>query len=235
MRSASGDILTDVLRALRRQASRRRFLLTAGLASWTGLLPGCASSPEVVVQTYTEQVSTLLLSRDGRQLVVLGEQYHYVFAAPSELVELAKTTWKSEVTALIDPFEVSLDGRIHGQYTLVLARLPAGVTPQVLNALGFVSTQEGRWTRRGVIAGRRYMVGNTLREGRTREALPQTYTVTVRAQTTKGQQVADELSTPIVMTANGALLIYYALLAPVLLPVMYLSQEKREPLRQSFR
>ena len=85
------------------------------------------------------------------------------------------------------------------------------------------------------LSGRRYLIGNTLRMGRIHETLPQTYTVTVNAQETPGDQVTEELVTPIVMASDGVLLIYYVLLAPIALPIMFMSQEKRTPVKESFR
>lgn len=70
------------------------------------------------------------------------------------------------------------------------------------------------------------MGGNTLRSDRVHETLPQTYRVTVVAEETLAQQVAERAVTPVSVTSAGVLLVYFAALAPVLIPVVYPSMEK---------
>lgn len=214
----------------------RRDFVFASAATLVGIgLAGCSTEPNVKIRTYTEQVSTLLLSANGEQLVVLGKQYHYIFKAPPELVHLASSPLKTHVTALIDPFEVKLDGTITGTYTLVFNNGIPPVSDGEIRALGFTRHDDGGWLLSSTLSGRRYLIGNTLRMGRIHEALPQTYTVTVNAQETPSDQVTEELVTPIVMASDGVLLIYYVLLAPIALPIMFMSQEKRTPVKESFR
>ena len=103
----------------------RRTLLACGLAQVTVSLIGCASEPAVRQRTYKEQVSTLLLSKDGKQLVILGAAHHYVFDAPTDLVALTQSALRSRVEARIEPFVVSREGQIDGAYSL---HLPAGLS-----------------------------------------------------------------------------------------------------------
>lgn len=216
--------------------TRRRFLPTVVASSLIPLLQGCAHEPATRVRRYTELVSTLLLSRDGAQLVVLGANYHYVFDAPADLVRLSRSPLKASVTAMIEPFRVQPDGVVNGAYTLVLssdANL-AGRDSEI-QALGFRPTESGRWVLPGQLRGKRYFAGNTLRAGRIKEVLPQTYEVTVEAEEYPDQRLADDLATPIVLASNGVLLLYYVVLAPVVIPVMFFSQEKQQPLGQFFR
>jgi hypothetical protein len=215
--------------------TRRDFVL-ASTASLMGLsLAACTTSPTIKVRTYTEQVSTLLLSADGRQLVVLGKQYHYIFSAPPELYRLVHSPLKTHVTAMMDPFDVTLNGTITGAYTLVFNNDDASVSDDDIRALGFQRHEDGRWLLRSKLSGKRYLIGNTLRQGRIHETLQQTYTVTVHAEETLGDKAAEGLVTPVVLTSGGVLLIYYVLLAPIALPILYLTEEKRAPIKETFR
>lgn len=189
-------------------------------------LGACAAEPEVKRHTYAESVSVLLLSQDGRQLVVLGERYHYVFDAPPELVALAAMPLKLWVQARIAPFTVASDGTVQGSYVLVLPADLGQTQASEAQSLGFIWVEGVGWAREGRLSGRRYVGGNTLRSDRVHEILPQTYRVTVVAEETLAQQVAERAVTPVSVTSAGILLVYFAALAPVLIPVAYLTMEK---------
>lgn len=205
----------------------RRTLLAAGAGQLVFLMSGCASAPPVIQRTYTEEVSTLLISRDAKQLVIIGEHHHYVFDAPIDLIKITDSPLKAKVTATVNPFHVALDGTITGSYRLTL---PASLTDfESIGAkeLGFKQETDGSWLLDSRLSGKRYVQGNTLRALRTHEKLAQTYTVTVTAEERVGQKEAERLSTPVTVASNGIFLVYFAVLAPVLIPVMFLSYEKR--------
>lgn len=206
--------------------TRRRQGLQAALLWATLGLGACASEPAVKRHTYVESVSTLLLSQDGRQLVVLGMRHHYVFDAPPELVALAAMPLKLWVQARISPFTVASDGTVKGSYVLVLPADLGQTQVSEAQSLGFIRVDGVGWAREGHLSGRRYVGGNTLRSDRVHETLPQTYRVTVVAEETLAQQVAERAVTPVSVTSAGVLLVYLVALAPVLIPVVYLSMEK---------
>jgi hypothetical protein len=70
-------------------------------------------------------------------------------------------------------------------------------------------------------------VGSALRADRQRSALNHPYTIEISAEEPLGSRVADRLSTPITVTSDGILLLYYVALSPVLLPIALMSRERK--------
>lgn len=205
----------------------RRLILVSGLTQVALAVSGCASEPPVHQRTYTEKVSTLLLSKDGKQLVILGAAHHYVFDAPPDLVALTQSPLKTRVEARIAPFTVTRDGTTQGDYSL---HLPASLTPEevvMAQAMGFKQVEGGAWQLDSHLRGTRYLVGNATRDDRIHETLQHTYTVTVTVDETTGQRAAEKASTPVKIGAEGVLLVYFAVLAPIIIPIVFLSREKR--------
>mgnify|MGYP003704415217 CR=1 FL=1 len=225
------------LRTLTMNKQRRSLLIALAVAAASTLgggLAGCASKAQVAEVTYTENVSTLLLSADGKELVVLGEKYHYVFPAPQEIVRLEASPLKTSVVAIIDPFTVQPDGSLGGSYTLEFKPADAAAPEAALAELGFVKEADGRWLFHGALSGKRYLIGNTLKQWRSQEKLQRTYTVTVRDLQSAHDRAADKLMSPVALASDGVFLIYFVLLAPILIPVLFLTEEKRGPIKETF-
>lgn len=206
---------------------QRRTLLVCGLAQVTLSLIACASEPAVRQRTYKEQVSTLLLSKDGKQLVILGAAHHYVFDATPDIVALTQSALKSRVEARIEPFTVARDGQTDGAYSLHLPNGLSRAEAQAARDMGFQQLPGGDWQLDNRLHGTRYLVGNATRDDRLHEKLVHTYTVTVIADETAGQHIAEKATTPVKIGAEGVLLVYFAALAPVIIPIVFLSREKR--------
>ncbi|MEJ6007323.1 hypothetical protein WG899_17370 [Paucibacter sp. AS339] len=218
----------------------RRRLLAWSLAPLVGSLGACAVSNDPAgpanpsqpkTRSYTEQVSSLLISQDQTQIVVLGERYHYLFQATTDLVRLNDFPLKPRISAKITPFHVALDGQTRGSYSL---QLPADLNPdeaQQAQAFGFKPQADGSWTLDNQLSGKRYVVGNTFRAARSQTKLSHSYAVSVEAEETSGQQAVDGLVTPVTVASDGVLLIYFVALAPLLIPLIFLSREKRPSLQ----
>jgi hypothetical protein len=191
------------------------------------LTAGCATDPKIIHQTYSEKVTTLLISQDMKQLVILGERYHYVFDTPPDVVKLVGSSIKLKTTAAFSPFKVVVDGTTTGSYRLILPANLSDAEVAEAQAIGFKQDKDGQWGFDNTITGKRYFQGNTLRNGRIREPLQHTYTVTVDAEEIPGEKQAEDLSSPVYLSSHGVMLIYFVALAPILIPLMFLSYEKR--------
>ncbi|MCV2351017.1 hypothetical protein [Paucibacter sp. Y2R2-4] len=188
-----------------------------------------AASPQRKPRIYTEQVASLLISQDRKQLVVLGEQYHYVFEAPADLVRLLESPLKARLSAAIGPFHIALNGSTQGGYQVFL---PADLNEdeaELAQSLGFMKTtsEHSGWALARPLQGKRYVVGNTFRAARSQHQLNRSYTVTMEAEEAPGQKTVEQLATPVAIASDGVLLIYYVALAPLLIPLIFLSKEKR--------
>ena len=211
---------------------KRRVILAWGLLQLT-LGGGCSTAPKITHQTYTEKVSVVMITQDKQQFVILGERYHYVFAAPEELVALLSSPLKAQASALFEPFFVKLDGQTRGKYHLSLPATLSRAEIDQAKAMDFVQQTDGSWLLEGELRGKRFIQGSHLFAGRVHanlaknEALPHTHIVTVDAEDSPGEKAAQDAATPIAVTADGVWMVYFAVLVPVLLPLMFMAREKK--------
>lgn len=205
---------------------RRRAIVVALGA--TGLLGACASTPQpLAITTYHETLTSLLLSQDQQHLVVIGEHHHYIFDAPAPLVAALASPLHAQMEGELGRFTVAADGRTQGDYALILpASLSEAEHAQAL-ALGFQADPAPAGTLRmtGRIEGQRYLQG-TVKAHRVRTSLNHPYTVEIQAEQPRSDQMAQAMVTPVSAAANGVTLLYYVVLAPIIVPFALLSRER---------
>lgn len=116
---------------------------SSAMACAAGLLfgsSGCGNPPRPHwKQNYMEKVDEVLVTEDRRQIVFLGEGFHYVFDADPVLSRVLGRSVQRELAASFSPFVVEHDRSITGQVRLSLRR-PAHPDDQAeLVTLGFRS------------------------------------------------------------------------------------------------
>jgi hypothetical protein len=185
---------------------------------------GCATSQHPP-HTYKETISSVLLSEDNKHLVAIGSNHHYVFDAPAPLVAALHSDLHPRLSAEFSTFHVDPKSTISGEYTLVLAGELAPDAQTAAQALGFARGPDGRWREQGQLAGRRY-TGWTYQAGEHREKLNKPYTIEITVEARHGDAVVESLDTPIRVTADGIQMLYYLPLAPVLIPVIFMTAAK---------
>lgn len=198
---------------------------SAGMA-----LAGCASRDASRVDgphvhRYTESISSVLLSEDGKRIAAIGRNHHYIFDAPDVLVRALHSPVHSKLEATFSTFHVDRRGAIRGDWSLVL---PDGAGPEVRQAAlaaGLLPGADGRPTAGGRLVGQRY-TGWTYRLGREQDKLNKAYEIEVSTDASTGDVLADDAATPIRVAADGVQLIYWAPLAPIVLPILFLSRAK---------
>jgi hypothetical protein len=84
---------------------------------------GCATNAVLDkmndVVTYTEEVSSILISEDGKQLVFIGNNYHYIFDVPEQLLLTLKSSFSKSISAHFGKFRIG-NNNIKGKVGLVL-------------------------------------------------------------------------------------------------------------------
>jgi len=206
-------------------AMRRGMVSSLGAGSALALaLAGCASSQHPEVH-YKETFSSVLISSDGKHLVAVGSNHHYVLDAPPPLVDALHSSLHPQLKAEFSTFHVDPTATVTGDYALALAGdLPPGAQKTAAE-LGFVRDDAGTWREAGHLQGRRYS-GWTYRMGEHQERFNQTYTVDIVVEARHGDAVVQSLDTPIRVAADGVQMIYYAPLAPIIIPVIFLTAAK---------
>ncbi len=188
-------------------------------------LVGCSSARPPVAHSYTETINSLLLSQDDRHIAAIGAGHHYIFEAPPLVVRAIRSPLHPQLTASFSTFHVDATGHVSGDYTVVL---PAGAAPQDEHeaaAIGLVRAADGHWGASGTLAGQRY-TGWDYKLGRDQAPLNHAYTVSFINDASAADQLADDAATPIRIAADGVQLIYYAPLAPIILPMIIFNRAR---------
>ena len=204
-------------------AIRRGMVMAVG-AGLALALGGCASSqhPE---HHYKETFSSVLISADDKHLVAVGSNHHYVFDAPPALAAALHSDLHTQLRAEFSTFHVDPQATITGDYTLLLASDLPPAAQKTAADLGFVRDDAGTWREAGLLQGRRYS-GWTYKLGEQQQKLSQPYTIDIVVEAHHGDAVVQSLDTPIRVAADGVQMIYYAPLAPIIIPVIFLTAAK---------
>jgi hypothetical protein len=152
----------------------------------------CASEKHTKVKL-KEVVSSVLVTADGTQLVVMTSRFHYIFNVPAPLLAALKDSFHPYVQATFSDFHVEITQGTSGTVSLSVLSAPDEALTSAI-AAGFTKTPSGAQfitTLHGV----RYTAGNV--HATARYKLNKTYEI----------QVEDDLQnyskpSPIMMTAG---------------------------------
>ncbi|NTZ83310.1 5-formyltetrahydrofolate cyclo-ligase [Burkholderia metallica] len=202
---------------------RRTFLALPAVAA-SGMLAGCADFGPVTKEwmkdsKYDETLSTFLITSDGKQLVVLGKRYHYIFEMPPGLATVLTAPYRPKLHTAFSDFEAHGD-KVTGHYTMMLdyADAPTGSdTRERALADGF-KKDSGRLESEGTISGKRYLP-NDVTPSAVPQAFNHAYGVTVTEKLSAVGKGAKLALSPITMAADGALGLLGLALFPIALTV----------------
>ena len=205
-------------------AGIRRGMVLAMGAAFALAVSGCASSQHPQ-RTYTETISSVLIASDHKHFVAIGSNNHYVFEAPEPLVGAMQSSLDPRLSAQFSTFRVDPQSTITGDYVLLLGGELSPEDQKTAESLGFTRADDGAWRAGGHLTGRRY-AGWTYKTGEHQQKLNKPYTIEITVEAHHGDAVVQSLDTPIRVTADGVQMLYYFPLAPVLIPVIFLTAAK---------
>lgn len=186
--------------------SRRHFLLTA-TAGMVVLGSGCSMTQQLFAdRIYEEQVSSILISADGKKLVFIGQDYHYIFDAPDVIVRTLRASYHKDITAELRNFHVRANGEVSGLVQLKLDNKAPEADTAAARLDGYTTASTGDLQNEVKLQGIRYRSGGIAPNGAA-SALNKTYTVSVSEEQTAGQKAARSLLTPVTVTADGLLML----------------------------
>lgn len=213
---------------------KRRDFLLAMTAGITPLLSGCLPLTEKLLKdspgtterpTYTETVSTFLITSDGKKLVVLGDGYHYVFNAPPSLIQTLQASFRPLISANLSGFSLT-DNEVSGQYELTLDPKASDEHRAAARKIGFEMSTDGSMVLRDTLNGTRYNAQH-FNSVAIKNRFNKTYRVEVSESTAGGGPGAKILLTPVTLAADGVLvLVGTAVLIPLLLTICIASKGK---------
>lgn len=183
------------------------FFLVMGSGCMTALLYS-KNKPKETITTTQEEVSSFLITEDGKQLIVVGKRYHYIFEPNDTLKFILNWPDRKLIAASFTTFDVDTQQNILGRYFLTVD--PNAVSEQArekLLANGFLPNNDKpiRLSYDGVLTGKRYSSNNfTLPKSL---QFSQKYTIAIRETSSSGASttVANILLTPLSLAADGVL------------------------------
>ncbi|WP_249193953.1 MULTISPECIES: 5-formyltetrahydrofolate cyclo-ligase [Burkholderia cepacia complex] len=211
---------------------RRTFLALPAVAA-SGMLASCTDFGPVTNRMmkdpeYRETLSAFLISADGKKLVVIGKQYHYIFDLPPALAVNLTAPYRSRLYTDFDEFETHGD-TISGRYVLRLSREDAPPGSELREralADGF-KDQRHQLTESGTISGKRYQP-NDVTPSSFPQAFNHEYDVEVIERPSvlgKGAKIA---LSPITMAADGAIGLLGVALLPFALTAFVVAVKKEQ-------
>jgi hypothetical protein len=204
------------------QVNVRRRLALAVLAVATSLA-ACASHEAPQPHRYTESISSVLLSEDGTRVAAIGSNHHYIFDAPGVLVQALHSPIHPQLAATFSTFHVDQRGVVTGDWLLTLAADAPAASQQAAQALGFVRGTDGLYAAGGRLKGQRF-TGWTYKLRGPKDKLNKAYVIEVTTDASAADVAVDDAATPIRLAADGVQLIYWAPLAPVIVPILFMSR-----------
>lgn len=206
-----------------------RRLALATLAGAAFVLAGCAASSREPAppheQHYTETISSVLVSGDDKRIAAIGSSHHYIFNAPEVLVRALRSPVHPQLTATFTTFHIDQRGVVTGDWLLTLAADASPAAKEQARAAGLVPGADGVLVAGGILKGQRY-TGWTYSLRGPQDKLNKPYTIEITTEASAADIAVDDAATPIRMAADGVQLIYWAPLAPVIVPVLFLSRAK---------
>ena len=202
-----------------------RRLALAALAGAAVVLAGCASHEAPPEHRYTETISSVLVSEDGKRIAAIGSNHHYIFGAPEVLVNALRSPAHPQLTATFSTFHIDQRGVVTGDWLLTLAADASPASRQAAQAAGLAPGADGVLAASGRLAGQRF-TGWTYKLRGPQDKLNKAYVIDVTVDASAADVAVDDAATPIRLAADGVQLIYWAPLAPVIVPILFLSRAK---------
>jgi len=186
---------------------------------------GATAATRPARHAYTETISSVLFSQDEQHLVAIGSDHHYVFDAPELVVRAVRSPGHDQLTVVFSTFHVDAQGGITGTVGLQVPANAPAAAQQAAEQIGLVRRPDGQWEATATLRGHRY-TGWTYRVGLAKDKLSRSHTIEVTTDQNLVEQAADKAATPLRIAADGVQLVYYAPLAPIILPVIFLTMAR---------
>lgn len=183
---------------------RRTFLLSM-MAMSSLAMTGCVTNRLLDSGGYyTEEISSLFISKDGKTLVAVTQNYHYIFEAPKVVVNTLQKSFHQYVSANFSDFHVDENEVTKGRLTLTISDAPeaeiASATSsgykKYTNAISANCDLIGkRYKANGAISAEKYVLNHP-------------YKIFVTAPDSTSEKAAKLLLSPITIAVDGVLILF---------------------------
>lgn len=197
---------------------RRRQLLSLAAGLPLASLGGCITSQMHQDRQYNEILRGVLISADKKTLVVVGDEYHYIFDAPRALLAVLDPELQPGIEAAsFQSFTVDAANRIRGKLVLRTRQDATPAQRQRAVVAGFVSS-DMRMVIELPMQGERYASRGDA--PLPMQKLNRDYAVSVTEEAGPGKKMLKAAATPVTVAADGVLVIGAIVLSPILLPLI---------------
>ena len=187
--------------------SRRAFLIWSALLSLG--MTGCATHElnEKIRNdaSYTEEITSVLMSEDGTKLIFIGDDYHYIFDAPVGLSHSLGSSFRKSLFAKFKEFRVDKNDHIIGKITISLDASASQEDKEEAIELGYDKRSVSPALELS-LQGKRYKSGGVATD-RVEYKLNYTYEITVLEERSSSGKAALTALTPITKLADGLIVI----------------------------
>lgn len=179
-------------------------------------LTSCTVTKALWHRTYDETFKEFLVSRDGKLIVFLGKNYHYIFSDDSGLIkELLYWHRRDLVFINAEKTDLRLDNNNNVTGYVFIESFDMDMPRQehiFLESLGFREMPEGSLVLKLKVAGKRYLPRNDL--GQSPASFDRTYVIHIDYPTGFFGGMAKVALTPITVAADATIFIGKVLLVP---------------------
>ena len=183
--------------------NRRNFMkLSVSLLALN--VAGCVTAHMYEAKYSHEQLSSVLISQDGRHLVAMTDKHDYVFDNVPTLSAIIRGDLHRYASARFESFHMTSGGKTSGTVVMKLKNLPAELKLQASD-LGFQAGKTGELVLRIPLKG-------TMYKGRGRPVNPayrlnQAYDVSIKQDPSALAMAGKILATPITVAVDGAFIL----------------------------
>lgn len=168
-------------------------------------ISGCVTSRLWDKESYEETISQFAINPIDNSLVIIGENYHYLFGKQSAPVELLDWVKRREIKASFDRFTLK-NHDIKGKYHLSIDKTNLNKNETIwLSNLGF-SDNETHFKKSYFIEGTRYKAAPEFTE--LPNKLNHNYSIYVDKQHTSADIIINVALTPLAVASDGITIVF---------------------------
>jgi len=182
------------------------------------LFSGCVGPARIAPHTYTESVSSVLISKDQQKIVFIGKTYHYVFDAPADLMKTLELPFPSKISGTLSHFYVDRADMVSGLYDLKIDNTISEPERSEAISAGFKVDESGQLILDGKMRGTRFH-SNDSEKNTVAHRLNRNYDTVVTYEPSAGEKATESVLSPIIATSSGLFLLYNFALTPVIVPI----------------
>jgi hypothetical protein len=147
---------------------QRVFLILAALLSLG--MAGCVVTPALKKMikkdtSYAEEVTSVLISKDEKKMVFIGDRYHYIFNAPVVLSSSLQSSLRKSLYFFIEDFWVDKNNYTFGKITITLSESASQDDKEEAIELGYNERSEDPPYLVLLLKGKRYRSGGVATDG----------------------------------------------------------------------